>query len=133
MTTPFVLFARTFRASPYTDTTLYLWGRPGRRGQRVSYCKLLCYRTVNGKEYTYSIVPRGAVFVWRVKQRTGVSDTFALAWAHMPLFLKYPTRYHDSPQVSVPHTGITTLQCLWQAERMTTHALSVAESLTGVG
>lgn len=116
--TTLVLFARTLLYRPYTHTTLYLWGRPVRSGRSVTYCKLLCYRTIKGKEYTYSIIPQGEGYEWRVKHLTGVSPTFATAWSHMPAFLKYPAKYRDSQRVKVSHTGITTLHRLWRAERI---------------
>lgn len=117
MNTPYVLFARTLLSSVYFGTTLYLWGLPW-QGLRVRYCKLLCYRTVEEKEYVYAIVPQGERYRWQVNRQTGESDTFAQAWRKLPVFLTTPLKYRDSPWVRVAHTGTTLLYRLWLAEHI---------------
>jgi hypothetical protein len=121
MNTPYVLFARTLLSPAYSGTTLYIWGIPGIR-PFVTYCKLLCYRTVGDKEYAYAIVPHGDGYRWQDKGRMGQSATFAQAWSQLPAFLTNPAAYRDSPWVRVAHTGTTLLFELWFAKQLAARA-----------
>lgn len=109
------LFARTIYNGYEPDNIAYIWGV--QKGEELHFRKLLFDGAFKDGECPCSIAPQGTAYAWHNNHLSGVSATFAEAWAHLPALVTDPDHFEDTPLVAVSGFAPTELETLWRALR----------------